>query len=200
MKRVFLILTMPLISFSLYAQDLPKQKEVGLTFSGLNNFGVTFRTGNAHSLWRFSTLFLYGSKESLEADSSETKSENGGFALKIGKEFRKPITQNLSFRFGADVSFEYFKYLNDVDDRSISNNDNTRKKITYGPGINLILGLNYTLGKSIILGAELLPFVHYTIGTNTDKSLYFGEAKSDISGFSYGLSNTSALLSLAYQF
>lgn len=125
-----------------------------------------------------------------------------GLSARLGREYRKNISEKLELRLGADLSFTYNRSKYDYNDKSINNNDILRKQTTYGPGINLVLGLNYVLNDKFIFGAEILPAYNYVTGTAIDKDKYINNGKSvksDFSGFSYGLSNTSALLTLAYR-
>lgn len=203
MKKSVLILFCLSMSYYLMAQETVKQKEIGLVFSSLNNFGLTFRTGTDKSLWRFNTLFMTGGNFDNTADSLIRKQSNNGFGVAIGKEYRKELVDNLELRFGADISFTYSQSKSDYDDKTVNNYDQLNQQTTYSPGVNLVFGFNYKLGDNLMIGAELLPNFTYTTGTSTQKYYYINngiEFKSDISGFSYGLSNTSALLSLVYRF
>jgi len=185
------------------AQEVVKQKEIGLIFSSLDNFGITFRTGTDKSLWRFNTLLLYGGNTENVADSLIQKRSSGGFGVAIGKEYRRKIVDNLELRFGADISFNYSQYKSDYNDKTVNNYDQLNQQTTYSPGINIVFGFNYKLNNNFTLGAELLPNFTYTTGSSTEKynSINNGdEVKSDISRISYGLTNTSALLSLVYRF
>jgi len=83
MKKSLFILTALSMSFFLMAQGQSKQKEIGLVFNNLNNFGLTFRTGTEKALWRFNTLYLSGNNMTQTADSSETKNISNGFGLKL---------------------------------------------------------------------------------------------------------------------
>lgn len=197
---ILVCLSMP---YFVMAQEEVKQKELGLVFSNLDNFGLTFRTGTNKSLWRFNTLFINGSNNDNTADSLVNKQSNMGFGVKIGKEYRKNIAEHLELRFGADLSFSYSQSKSDYDDKTINSNDRLSEQIIYKPGVNLVFGLNYKLSSNFVTGAELLPNFSYTTGTLTEKYYYINngdEVKSDISGFNYGLSNTSVLLSLSYRF
>jgi len=203
MRKSLLILLCLSMSYFLMAQETVKQKEIGIVFSNLDNFGLTFKTGTDKSLWRFNTLFLSGSNMDYTADSSVNKQNNMGFGIKLGKEYRKEIVKNLELRFGADISFTYSQSKSDYDDKTVDDDDRLNKQTTYRPGINLVFGFNYILNDNFVIGAELLPNFSYTTGTSVEKYYYTNngnEVKSDISGFSYGLSNTSVLLSLAYRF
>jgi hypothetical protein len=203
MKKSLMVLLCLSVPFFLIAQGVEKQKEIGLVFSNLDNFGLTFKTGTENSLWRFNTLFISGSTTEEKMDSSLQKSSSDGFGIKFGREYRKSIVDNLELRFGADVSFTYAKSKSNFDDQSVNDSDNKYEKTTYKPGVNLVFGLNYVVKENLVIGAELLPNFSYTIGTEVDKNYYTNneeEVNSDISGFNYGLSNTSVLLSLAYRF
>jgi len=194
MNKSLLILMTLTVSLFVTAQEKTKQKELGLVFSSLNNFGLTFKTGSNKWLWRFNTLILSGSNFEETGDSLVSKRSNIGFSVQFGKEYRNEIVENLELRFGADLSFRYNKYENDYNDKSVNDFDSFSEQTIYEPGINLVLGLNYVIKDKFVIGAELLPSFRYRTG----KSVY-GETESDISGFSYGLSNMSALLSLSYR-
>jgi hypothetical protein len=184
------------------AQQTEKQKEIGLVFSGLNNFGLTFKAGTTKSLWRFNTLIISGNSMDQTLDSSVSKSNSMGFGITLGKEYRKEIVKNLELRYGADLSFTYTKSKSDYNDKTIADNDRVNEQITYKPGINLVFGFNYVLNDNFVIGAELLPAFYYSTGTIEQKystANQTNDMKGDISGFNYGISNTSLLLSLVYR-
>ena len=203
MRKSLLILLCLSMSYYLMAQETVKQKEIGLVFSNLDNFGLTFKTGTNKSLWRFNTLFISGNNMKNTADSLVNKQSSSGFGVKVGKEYRKNIIDNLEMRFGADISFRYTQSKSDYDDKTVDDYDRLNERTTYQPGVNLVFGFNYLLGDNLLIGAELLPSFSYRTGNLVEKSDYSNdgeEIKSDISGFNYGLSNTSVSLSLAYRF
>ncbi len=203
MRKLLLILLCLSMSYFLMAQETVKQKEIGLVFSNLDNFGLTLKTGTDKSLWRFNTLFISGTNMDNTADSLVNKQSNIGFGLKVGKEYRKNIVDNLELRFGADLSFRYTQSKTDYNDKTVDDHDRLNERTTYQPGINLVFGFNYVINENIVLGAELLPSFSYVTGTSLEKNYYNNngeEIKSYISGWNYGLSNTSVLLSLAYRF
>jgi len=201
MKKVLLIFITLTMSAMMIAQEEPKQKEVGLVFNNLDNFGLTYKTGSEESLWRFNTLFISGSNIEESADSLYNNQSNLGFGIKFGKEFRKVIVENLEFRYGLDLAFTYSQSMYNYDDKSVGNHDITSERTTYQPGINLVLGLNYVFQERFVIGAELLPHFSYITGISKG-SRYNNDSETGraISGFSYGLSSTSALLSLSYRF
>ncbi len=69
--------------------------------------------------------------------------------------------------------------------------------------INLIVEyektLNYLLSENFVFGAEILPFFTYCTGTS-ERGGSENKLKKDVSGFDYGLSNSSVLISLSYRF
>ena len=191
------------MSYFLMAQAPVKQKEVGLVFSSLNNFGLTYKTGTDKSLWRFNTLLLSGRNIEYVADSSENTQNSMGFEVKVGKEYRKILAENFELRYGADLSFNY-SYSKYVDaTTSVNGFERLREETTYRPGVNLVLGLNYLISDKLVIGAEILPYFTYSTGTSKEKNTYSNsdeEIIKDISGFNYGLSTSSVMLSLVYRF
>lgn len=202
MKKLVILLFNLSLAYSITAQETTKQKEIGLVFNNFDNFGLTFKTGNNKSLWRFNSLFFDGSNLRKVADSLTNENNNNGVEVKIGKEYRKIIDNKLELRFGADFSFAYSYEKTNYDDKTVNNYDRFYEQNLYSPGINLVFGLNYTLSKNFIIGAELLPYLSYTIGKSTNKNNYLNnyDEKSDISEFNYGISNNSVLLSIVYRF
>ena len=198
MKKSFTILLFLSIPCFLIAQDTVKQKEIGLSFSGLDSFGLTFRIGTDKSLWRFNSLFIGASSYDQVADTVFNKQSNAGFGIQAGKEYRKLIVDKLELRWGVDLSFSYSKSIYNY---NYGYDSRSRESTTYIPGIKFVLGLNYLLTSNLVIGAELLPGVSYTTGSSVETNYNIqGVVTSDISGFSYGLSNSSALLSLVYRF
>lgn len=187
----------------LSAQESGNQKEIGIVFSNLDNFGLTFKTGTEKSLWRLTTLLISGSKTDEKADSLDYKSNSIGFGVKIGKEYRKKIVEHLDLRLGADLSFSYTRSKTEYDDKSLNNYNRLTEQTVYQPGINLVIGFNYTFGEKFVAGVEILPNFSYRTGTGKEQTPFTNNGmvvNSDISGFSYGISNTSALLSLSCRF
>ena len=202
MKKIFLliILSIPLIA---YSQEKTKQKEVGLVFNNLDNFGVAFKSGTNKSMWRFNVLSIRGMNMSREIDSLTRTNNSNGFGIGAGKEFLFGITDNLEFRIGGDINFSYHYSKSDNDDKSVDYRDSNLKLNDYDFKLNLVLGFNYTVNNKIIIGAELLPGISYGFGSITRMSstpIETTEIIENNSGFNYGLSNTSARLSLMYRF
>ncbi len=201
MKKSLLVLAFLSISWFLTAQETVKQKEVGIVFNTLDNFGLSFKTGNTKSMWRFSTLLLSGTNASRDYDSISNNINRYGFGLRVGKEYLKNITDNFEFRYGADLYFSYSYSKNQMKNSNSGSNDLLTKDVRYTPGINLVFGFNYVIHNHLVLGAELLPIVVYTTEISTSHRTATGnEIKHTNSSFSYGLSTNSAKLSIAYRF
>jgi hypothetical protein len=205
MKKIILILAAALIPFSTMAQDETKVRvqEAGIGFSGLNSFALIYKIGNQKSLWRFNTLFIQSQNSNEEADSLTKESRYFSYGLKAGKEFRKTIATNLELRYGADVTFDYSYRKQENIDISTGNDyeENYLYEVyRYSPGIGLVFGLNYVVKEKLVIGAEILPYFQYDLGKTTGGARQPSEVTTDESGFSYGLSNQSVLLSILYRF
>jgi hypothetical protein len=191
MKKSLLLLTAFILPFFMMAQGKSRQDEIGLVFSSLNNYGLT------------TTLNLSGNNQKAVADSLTTKNMTTAFGLKIGREWRTTIIGNLEFRYGADLAFTYSHSKNETDDGFVDQYSSDQESTTYTPGINLVLGFNYVFLNKFVVGFEAMPYFNYIIGTSTQQNYYSNnkeDVKSKISGFTYGLSNTSLLVSLVYRF
>ncbi len=191
------------MSYCLMAQKPAKQQEAGLTFYNIDSFGLTYRTGTEQSLWRFNTLIISGNNTDNSTSTTVNKHINSGFNFRVGKEFRKELADKLELRYGGDISFNYRQVKSEFENKSVPNDFRSSNRTTYEPGINVIIGFNYMLNENLILGAEILPSFNYFSGTLTEKDSNTNngiEMKADTSGYSYGLSNGSALLSIAFRF
>ncbi len=200
MKRSMVAVVLVWVSLSGMAQESSPQKEVGLAFSSLNNFGLSFKTGTSQAMWRFNTLLISGSRIEEASGGIEDSQSTAGFAIKLGKEYRKVVAEQVEFRYGFDLSFGYNRTEYNHTDKDFPSNNRHTQRMTYQPGINLVLGLNYVINNNLVIGAELLPDFTYSTGKTEDSFNNNTDTKKDISGFSYGISNQSALLTLAYRF
>lgn len=200
MKKTLLILSAICLSFSIYAQELTIQKEIGLLFNSLNNFGIGYKVGTSNALWRFNTLLLTGSKFNEEVDDIKRERNNFGFNLRMGREDRKEVAKNLEIRYGGDILFGYNYNKNVYTSNSNPNQNNYTKRKIYSMGVGVVFGFNYVVNNSLIIGAELLPSVSYNTGKNYSQNGIQDEVVGDISGFNYGISNTSAIISVSYRF
>lgn len=158
MKKTLLILAALTITYSLMAQEAEKQKqrqkEVGLVFTNLNNFGLTYRTGTAKSLWRINTLVLNGNDMNESSEFIARKNSYMQVGGAIGREYRQIIADNLELRFGSDLGFTYAKSKSvvknkteEIIERQVAEDERT----TYSPSINLVFGFNYIIKSNFLL-------------------------------------------------
>ena len=183
------------------AQEKTKQKEVGLSFSNLDEFGITYKVGTQKAMWRFNTLLLTGGKNTLKyPEQAKVINNNFGFDLMVGREYRTSIDDNFEFRCGFDIVYGYSSVKRE-DKTSLDTQDwMTTKNSTSKYGFNFVLGFNYTINHKLVLGAEVLPGINFQDGEVKKSYNYGNEETTDISGSRYGLKNSSVLLTLAYRF
>ncbi len=193
MKRTFLFLVAIALYFSVLSQEKIKQKEVGFVFSNFDNFGLLLKRGNDKAMWRYTTMLLAGTKQEYPTDSVTIS--NLGFSLGIGNEFRKKVTDNFEFCFGYDVTYSYS--LNKSDNLRPFPKSGITKTSYHTPGINLVFGINYIVKEHLVLGVEVLPYYRWVWKNVYDK---YDTLLSESKGYEYGISNTSARLSIAYRF
>lgn len=200
MKRLLIIFSTLLISFVSLAQGNEKVKELGVVFSQNDTYGVTYRFGNEHALWRISAVSLSMRKSSIDHTVYGTTTNYGDVRASIGREFRKPIGTHVAFRYGADASLAYgsqnihlYQHMEDLD-YSVSG-----ELKNYSPSVNLILGLSYQI-KRFVIGAELQPIFGYRY-TSFDSKMDNGEiSKSHRNYWYYDFDHSPVVFSAVYQF
>lgn len=208
MKTMSIFLIVAALSLCSVAQAQEENKvklnELGITFSDFDRFGLVYKTGKDHSLWRFQTLMVSQNNQKTTFNHYHTDSEhkNEDYTVKIGRVHISEITGDFDFRIGADLFYSYSK---DKEEFNIVNESpaeqlNERKINTYG--VNLVFGFHHLLNKHILLGAEFLPHFSYRSGSTKEyaNSEHDNPETLDISGYSYGLSNNSVQLNLIYRF
>jgi hypothetical protein len=198
-KTTLIIIVLTFSTMFTKGQTIDKQKEIGLIFSSLNNFGITYKTGTKEALWRFSTLFIKGSDNSHNYSTWKDTGNSFGNGIRIGKEKRKNIAKNLDFRYGFDLTFSYYHEKTATDNYIAPSNNQTNITNRYSPGMNLLIGINYWISEKFVMGAEILPYFNYSYSkfSNTFNSVTtYHTAK----GINYGLTNQSALITIAYKF
>ena len=178
MKKGLLLIGMLCLMFTASAQS---QKEIGMTFKNLDEFGMTFRVGSETSMWRFNALSLGGNK------ISNNGGDSFGFGLGVGHEFRSSLIEDkLEFRYGLDLMLK----MNNMEDATKTKTDMT----SFGGAV--VLGVNYMLTDHMILGAEILPGVDYVTTEITPN----GGTKVESKTATYGLNSTPVTLSIAFRF
>lgn len=207
MKQFIIAFVITFTSFLTFAQEnsevtksstsKSKVKELGIVFSNFDNYGLTFRIGNQKRVLRINTLSFNNYQNLESSDSLIYETKNTGIGTSIGLEFRKNISNEFQLRAGVDGIYRYTKTISEYDNQSeIDYNEQTLN--TYGLG--LVLGANYVYREKLVLGVEIVPSYRITRGQQKNHQALADIAAQKIKGSSFGLSNGSATLSIAYRF
>ena len=200
MKKASLLVLAMTFTIICYAQDNPKQKEVGITMSNLNSFGLTFKIGKSTALWRINTLFIAGGESEEVADTTRVSFKSNGVNVQMGREWRSLVTDKFVLRYGVDFKFIY-SHSERVRFDTGTFRDSENFRTTYRYGFNIVLGMNYLITDRIFIGGELLPSLLFETGEATEFNLFTGETEQkDISGYSYGFDSGSVLLTFGFRF
>lgn len=194
-----------LMSLCLFAKQPDCVKEIGLSFSSLDNFGATFKFGREKSPWKIGAFTLsdqWVKEKTFNLDGLELINMNQnykGLGLQIGKEFRNKIIDNVYFTFGPDYnlinySMGYKEQENEISDHKINYNI---KYYIHEFGFNL--GVTYVYNDKIVLQAFMIPGIYYMKASGK-----FEEGNNLIEsinqkGIEYNL-NDNLVLSVAYRF
>ncbi len=202
MKRLLFLVLIISGSLNSFAQNSPKQHEVGLSFYGLHGFGITYRVGTPTALWRFNGLSISGQNQKNEIppySSYKFDRISNSIGLEVGREYRKPLNERLDFRYGADVTLNYMRSRSEeiystTPDPAIYKYKNS----ALTPGVDFVVGVNYKINSFLLVGAELTPGVGYSF-TKSERTL--NEQVDNFKGhnFSYSLNN-SARITLVCKF
>lgn len=110
MKKIFFLTAILILSFTAKAQEVTKQKEAGINFQNLSNFGLSFKTGSEQALWRMNaSLNGHGRTPNTFIDNLERKESSFGYGISLGREMRKPITENFEWRYGIDLFTGFYQ-------------------------------------------------------------------------------------------
>ena len=203
MKKLLFTLVFSFIflnSIEIIAQDAeqnrkPRINEVGLTFSGLNQFGINYKLEKKNNwYWRFSSLVASGNTENNTYDSVTYHNSDNSIGFSAGIEKRIHINSDFQFKYGFDAS----TYLTSIKNHS-ERNDEKQKMFSIAPGAAVILGFNYLIGEHFLVSAEFAPRVYYRY---TKETTQYGDdetiQKTNTLGFS---ANTSSIsITIAYRF
>lgn len=144
------------IGQSIFAQSDAHRTELGVSISGLSSgFGVVFRTGNDHALWRISIPDI-SLDIPFQQDTSYNYSNSSRIILGLGREWRKQGNSPFFSRFGFDITgvinHQKVHYSLNRGDASLLN---------WEVGINAVLGLGYQLKDHWVFGGEVNPGISY---------------------------------------
>ncbi len=199
MKKIMLsAITCLLLTTGMDAQ----RKELAITFSGLNSFGFSYRAGNDAALWRFNTVLGLANSSKRTYDSLENSSSSTQIRLAAGREWRKPINEKLTFRYGLDLRGSFRKNYSEYKDmRNVPfPNNRLSEDIVYGAGTNIVLGFNYQFSPNFLAGLEFLPSYTYYFGNGRNSSNNQVVASYDIQEWNTDINLNAILLSLVYVF
>jgi opacity protein-like surface antigen len=169
--------------------------DIGIAFSGLNAFGMNFKTGTAHDLFRVTVLALNmqtGTGKEYRADTVYQKSTGTGIGvgLRAGYEHGFDLVKNLQFYLGGDLGISYTS--NKSEQMTVTN-----QIWQVSPSLFVVTGIRYSIGEHFIVSAELSPAFSYIYGV--EKRTGESESKTTTDTFKFGLTNGSAGLTLAYR-
>ena len=206
MKRTILLLIVTaMFPLFIFAQDQQpaRQYELGLRFSSLNSFGLNFKTGKKDTWFRISAIGLNVSSDKNSGivydtlDYSE-KQSGGGAALLVGFEKRIPLAKSFNFIIGLDAGVACT--VNHIDQQGLISQNYYKQDIwRVIPQAACVLGVSYMIKDFLVLSAELDPTLSYTYG----KTKYTSNSNTrdeTVNGVSFGLSSSSATITLAYRF
>lgn len=205
MKKALFFFAIFFISNFATAQSNNKVSELGIVFSDFDQFGLTYRVGNEHALWRFNALRLDGSistsTETNSVNSNTTLNSANGFSfgISVGREYRIPINNLVDFRYGADLAYSYSSNYSEVNYSNANNSSNYQTNLGNTPSINLVFGLNFKLNKFKI-GAELNPSVQYSFSSSDITHGTIASEQNDQTRLMFNLSNLPVKFSVIYSF
>lgn len=196
--------TVTVIMFCLLAVSLMAQEEqghrrvydIGLRFSSLNSFGISYKMGNLQNHFRVTGLVLdlsTATADGITYDTVSGSSKGGvvGFGLRTGYERVIPLVKNLHLSLGADAGISYYNHKSEGD----LYDDYTEKD--YVLGIYPVIGVGYKAGEHFVITAELSPGFYYHYSKSTGNAMYFSEVVTKEWGLD--LSTGSASITVAYR-
>ena len=213
MKSVFLLVILTSLSFVNFGQEVPdtegktKIKEVGISFWGLDRFGLNYKFGKTNALWRFDGFTITGQsteEQDRETDSLNSKMSRFSGGFNFGKEFRKSLTDNFELRYGPIVGY-FYQYTEIEEHQFPTSYFRFTQTSQHSINAGFIFGFNYVAWNSLVIGAEMYLRFSYNFGYNKDRFEHPSssnnlERSSDITGYSFGVDNRPVQLIIAYRF
>jgi len=175
-KILFVISFFSIINTEARAQSL--DREMGIRFTGLDNYNFVYKKGLAENKYRRFTLGMFNLGVMGATGSAKTTSL--GLAFELGMEYRKLIAQNLKFIYGPDFNYNI---------RVTATSGSSTPQM--GVGIGCILGFQYDFSEKFYMNIEAIPAIS-------------GSFLKDNSGVSYqfnsGFTSNTLAISLVYKF
>lgn len=196
-KRILLVLMCSGILIPvLLAQSESRERlhEIGLSFYGLDAFGIRYKTGTEKDLFRMTTLygnFSHNQTIFSDQDDSDMKTTSANIGISAGYEHRIAMVKNFQFLIGPDA---YVSYGWNKEDFENYLPDQIRNTIS--AKIGLLLGFNWNIREFLSLSAEVVPGLSYSHSTYLQSD---DQNKRSQNSIQFGFSNQSASLTIAYR-
>jgi hypothetical protein len=207
MKLKSIILSILSIS-TLFAmgQETPKPaktKEYYLAVVDISpiNFSIKYkRQIKNRTFFKIGLVDLSASDQTVSSSLSSTYSTGTSLysaGLECGIEFRKPISDKLSFFHGPSLSYKYRIDISKTDNPALPPDQRRFESQTMTPGVVYSLGLLFRFNDHFLMSAEINPYVSYSFRTFNSGPYPQYNTKSNTANF--GFSNRYGLLSIAYR-
>lgn len=196
MKTIVFFLLCSLSTTILNAQNETtntQKREVALTFKSLNDYGLSYKFGNKKALWRLNSFWVNNHSSIVENDDLLTENKSGAYSISFGRDWIKPLSEKLEFRYGAALSASYRFSKSERNDFDVTDEETTSKSTIFTPGAIGVVGFHYALTNVINIGAESTLTAGYNIGKTTRTAGRFNETFTN-NGFNLGMGNVAALV------
>lgn len=156
------------------------RREAGLQLYDLDNFSLIYKWQAPSGRYR-RISFLVGSASYTDTRQNPARS-NISAGMGYGLEKRAPITENLHFFHGPEISLYLAYQIQEKGDNLLA----------AAPGLSYLLGLMLDVSDSFYLSLELSP--------GFDASFNYSDGKIQALSVSTGFSTSSPALSFVYRF
>lgn len=186
----------------LHSQSTPNIKELSLVFQNVNQFGLTYKTGNENALWNIGGLSALGKYSSNHRSQYDETDHILAISLMLGREFRKNLAPRLNMVYGIDLIFTYFILTDDSKYKPpFVNQDEEIKWLKYSLGLAFNFGANYEINQRFLIGIVMnIPSITLSFETVEGKIGNSDIYKTDDKTINYGLSNYNSSLILSFRF
>ncbi|MDW3191386.1 MAG: hypothetical protein R8G66_03450 [Cytophagales bacterium] len=199
-RYVFLItLFAGTLVYPVMAQEKTKIHEVGVAFSDLNRFGLTYRVGKENKRWRFNLIQSNIEERESSDDNSIFQSERFDVDLGVGREIRKLLSDKLYLRYGLDLTLGYSRDKTLRFGRQDRENDSLSKSKGWSVAASFVGGLNYEFNDHLLMGMAILPSFGYS-ESQSERDSAGSISNNESSGYFFRLSSGGALVSVIYTF
>jgi hypothetical protein len=190
--KVILLIFVAFVNIT-FGQDLTSEKnrELYLTladFSPLNIHLKYKKQIKEHTYLKFGLVNLSGSHSKSSSDNSVSSYSAG---IEMGIEFRKTLTNEISFFHGPNIRYTYQMTTNKF------NADQKNSIENHGISIPYSLGILYNLTSHLLLSAEINPSLTFSHAQVKNDQIL---PNSTSNGVNFSLDNRYGSLSLVFRF